>query len=78
MAVITLPRATKPYYNETEAARLLSISVEALYQILDEHVFTPENPRPEPLEFTHSELLLLTVWAKPEKASNVIEMRQRT
>jgi hypothetical protein len=75
--MMSLPKPSKQYYNESEAARLLCITVEALYHILDEHVFTPEHPRPEVLEFTHSELLLLTVWAKPERGCNVVQMQVR-
>jgi hypothetical protein len=67
----------KPYYTEAEAAHTLCISLEALHGILDEHVFTADNPRPVHLEFTHAELVLLTVWAKPERGSNVLAMPSR-
>lgn len=75
--MMSLSKPVKQYYNETEAARLLCITPEALYEILDLHVFNPEHPRPEVLEFTHNELLLLSVWAKPERGSNVVEMPSR-
>lgn len=74
--MMTLAKS-KQYYNQIEAAQLLGISVEALYEILDTHVFNSEHPRPQVLEFTHNELILLTVWAKPERASNVLEMPHR-
>ena len=74
---MSLQKLMKQYYNESEAAQLLCISLEALHEILDKHVFTPENPRPENMEFTYSELLLLSVWAKPERSGNLLEMPPR-
>ena len=75
--MLTLKKPTKSYYSETEAAKSLHISVEALHEILDQHVFTAEHPRPAVLEFTHAELLLLSVWAKPERSHNVLSMPNR-
>ena len=75
--MLNLKKPMKPYYSETEAAKSLCISVEALHEILDEHVFTPEHPRPEVLEFTHAELLLLSVWAVPDRSHNVLAMPSR-
>ena len=74
---MSLQKPIKQYYNEFEAANLLSISVTALHEILDSHVFSSDNPRPEELEFTYSELLLLSVWAKPERGANILEMPPR-
>ena len=71
---MSLQKPLKQYYNESEAANLLCITPSALYQILDFHVFSPENPRPDHLEFTYSELLLLSVWAQPDRGHNVLEM----
>ena len=76
-AKMSLQKSMKQYYSEIEASHLLSISLGALHEILDSHVFSPENPRPEGLEFTYSELLLLSVWAKPERGGNVLEMPPR-
>jgi hypothetical protein len=74
---MSLQKSLKQYYDETEAAQLLCISLEALHEILDNHVFNPEHPRPNAMEFTYSELLLLSVWAKPERGGNVLEMPPR-
>ena len=74
---MTLQKPIKQYYNEIEAANLLSISLVALHEILDSHVFSRETPRPAEMEFTYSELLLLSIWAKPERGSNVVEMQPR-
>ena len=74
---MSLQKPIKHYYNEAEAANLLSISLTALHEILDKHVFSAENPRPEGIEFTYSELLLLSVWAKPERGGNILEMPSR-
>ena len=49
-------------------------NLEALHEILDKHVFNEEHPRPAVLEFTHAELLLLSVWAEPERGGNVVAM----
>jgi hypothetical protein len=76
--MLTLKKPMKQYYSEAEAAHSLCISLEALHEILDKHVFTPESPRPEILEFTHAELLLLSVWAKPERGRNVVAMPDRS
>jgi len=72
--MLTLRKPMKLYYSETEAARSLCISLDALHAILDEHVFTAEHPRPATLDFTHTELLLLSVWAVPEHSDNLLAM----
>ena len=78
--MLSLKKPVKQHYSEPEAAQTLCISLEALYELLDKHLFTPENPRPGPgeLEFTHADLLLLSVWAKPERGHNVVAMPHRT
>jgi hypothetical protein len=76
--MLNLKKPVKQYYSEAEALHTLCISLEALHQILDDHVFTPEHPRPGVLEFTHAELLLLSVWAKPERGHNVLAMPNRS
>jgi len=75
--MLSLNNTAKKFYNEFEAARQLRISIGALHNILDEHVFTEENPRPEEIELTYSDLLLLSIWAKPEPNHNIVEMPRR-
>jgi hypothetical protein len=75
--MLNLKKPTKQYYSESEAAHTLCISLDALYKLLDEHVFNDEHARPAVLEFTHAELLLLSVWAEPERGSNVVAMPSR-
>ncbi len=58
---ITKP-STKQLYSEKEAAEALGIPVILLHAILDEHVFNEGTPRPENIEFTASDLLLLSYW----------------
>ena len=72
--MLSLKKPLKQYYSEAEAAHTLCITLDALREILDEHVFTPEHPRPGQLEFTHADLLLLSVWAEPERGGNVVAM----
>jgi len=75
--MLTLKKPTKQYYSEAEAARSLCISLEALHEILDTQIFNAEHPRPAVLELTHAELLLLTIWAVPERGHNVLAMPSR-
>ena len=75
--MLNLKKPIKQYYTETEAAHTLCISLEALHEIMDKHVFIPDHPRPEVLEITHAELLLLSVWAEPERGNNVVAMPSR-
>jgi hypothetical protein len=75
--MLSLKKPVKQYYSEPEAAHTLCITLEALHEILDTHVFTPEHPRPGELEFTHAEMVLLSVWAQPERGHNVVTMPHR-
>ena len=70
-------KPVKQYYSEIEAAQILCITVEDLHEILDEHVFAPEDARPEEIELTYADLVLLSVWAQPERGYNVVEMPHR-
>lgn len=64
----------KDYYSEAEAARVLGISIARLHQLLDHYVFNVGSPRPPDIEFTSSELLLLSYWNK-ESSTPGIEAR---
>lgn len=64
-------------YDEAEVADLLSISIEHLHQLLDEHIFNDGTPRPENLTFTNSELILLGFWQKGEDNPKVLRMPRR-
>ena len=76
--MLNLKKPMKQYYSEVEAAHALCISLEALHEILDQHVFSAEHPRPAVLEITHAELLLLSVWGEPERGANVVTMQLRS
>ncbi|HUI83972.1 MAG TPA: hypothetical protein VL240_07105 [Candidatus Binatia bacterium] len=76
-----LKRSTKELYNETEAAAALGITVAELHQVLDQHIFTDGNPRPASIQFTSSDLLLLSCWTGSSRrapARQVIPMPKRT
>ncbi len=75
--MLNLKKPMKQYYTETEAAHALCISMEALHSILDNHIFNHEHPRPQLMEITHAELLLISVWAQPERGRNVVAMPSR-
>jgi hypothetical protein len=76
--MLTLRKPMNQYYSEAEAARSLCITLEELHKILDKHIFNDEHPRPAVLEFTHAELLLLSVWAEPERGRNVVAMPSKS
>ena len=82
--IIYIPTPLRIYANAQDSVEVEASDVagalEALTQAhpdLRKHLFTPEHPRPEELEFTHAELLLLSVWAKPERGHNVVAMLRR-
>ena len=76
--MLTLRKSMNQYYSEAEAARTLCITVDALHNILDEHIFDDAHPRPPVLEFTYAELLLLSVWAETERGGNVVAMPSKS
>lgn len=68
---MTLPKAvTKDYYSEAEAARMLGISIARLHQLLDQYVFNVGSRRPPNVEFTSSDLLLLSYWNKESPSAS--------
>ncbi len=77
---MTLSRpVTQDYYSETEAARALGITIARLHQLLDRYVFNVGTSRPPNIEFTGSDLLLLSYWNRestsgPECHDNVISI----
>ncbi len=73
-------RHLKETYTEAEAAAALGITVAHLHEILDQHIFTPSNRRPESIEFTSNDLLLLSFWnmnGKLPPARRVLRMPKR-
>lgn len=65
-------------YSESEAAAALGITISRLHQLLDQHIFTDGNQRPNFIEFTASDLLLLRYWSQEARPSEVIEMPKRS
>jgi hypothetical protein len=51
-------------YSESEAASALGITLARLHELLDEHIFTEGRKRPDSIEFTRSDLLLLKYWSQ--------------
>jgi Ser/Thr protein kinase RdoA (MazF antagonist) len=75
-----LKRSTKDLYTEAEAAAALGISTARLHELLDEYIFTNGNRRPEAIQFTSSDLLLLSYWSNGNKRAvtrEVITMPRR-
>lgn len=76
-----LKRSTKELYTEAEAAAALEISVARLHELLDQYIFTNGNARPEGIQFTSSDLLLLSYWSNDSKRAvthEVITMPRRS
>ena len=71
--------AKNQLYTEAEAAAALRVSVARLHDVLDQHIFTKGNPRPQSIQFTSSDLLLLGYWCKSERPATheVITMPKR-
>lgn len=75
-----LKRSGKELYNEAEAAAALEITIGRLHELLDQYIFTSGNPRPHAIQFTSSDLLLLSYWSHDGKhatAHEVITMPKR-
>ena len=73
-----LKRPPQELYSEAEAAAALNISITRLYQLIDKHLLGGEGRRPESLEFTSTDLLLLGYWNTAKKksgsASKILQM----
>ena len=75
-----LNRLANELYSETEAAAAVGIGVARLHELLDKYVFTGAHKRPAPIEFTATDLLLLSYWhscSKPARGNKVISMPKR-
>ena len=74
-------RPLKDTYIEEEAATALGIPIVRLHQILDQHIFTNGSIRPESIEFTSNDLLLVNFWNKnpslPPPAPRILRMPKR-
>jgi len=73
-------RSTKDLYSEAEAAVALGISISRLHELLDQYIFTNGNRRPDAIQFTASDLLLLNYWSNDSKRTvthEVITMPKR-
>ncbi len=62
--------------SESQAAQRLGITIDALYKLLDEHIFNNGTPRPEGIHFTHADLLMLSYWCEP-RSGKVLRMPKR-
>ena len=74
-----LKRVPKDTYSEVDAAAALGISIARLHQLLDQHIFTGGAQRPPGLEFTSSDLLLLSYWNGSDDTSpaQILRMPRR-
>ena len=79
--MINRDRLPQEPYTESEAATALGITVARPHQLLDQHIFTQGSIRPESIEFTSYDLLLLSFWNKNGKllpsARRVLQMPKR-
>ena len=68
---MTLPKLVpKDHYSESEAASILGVSIARLHQLLDQHIFNVGGRRPPNIEFTSSDLLLLSYWNKESRSTD--------
>lgn len=67
----------KEFYTEQEAAETLGISVARLHLLLDENVFNDGSYRPDNIELTAADLLLLGFWNKTLPPQKVVAMPKR-
>jgi hypothetical protein len=67
-------KAAKEYYNETEAAQSLGISLARLHQLLDEHLFNDGSGRPEAVIFRASDLTILSFWHQSTPNPKIVRM----
>jgi hypothetical protein len=67
----TMPKQS---YNEKEAAEALGISVPLLHAILDKHIFNDGTLRPENVEFTPADLLMISYWVEGATARTAVAM----
>lgn len=70
-------KKTVEYYNEPEVAAQLSISVERLFALLDEHIFNNGSIRPQDLMFTNSDVVLISFWSRSERNPKILRMPRR-
>ena len=67
----------KQLYNEREASAALGITLPLLHVILDSHIFNDGTLRPENVEFTSSDLLMIAYWVEKTPMENVLAMPMR-
>lgn len=74
-------RRLKETYTEAKAAAALGVTIVRLHQILDQHIFTNGSIRPESIEFTSNDLLLVNFWNKnanlPPPPPRILRMPKR-
>jgi hypothetical protein len=64
-------------FTETEAASRLGVTLEELHRVLDEHLFTREEPRPAECQFRSADLVLISYWLRREVNMKVLRMPRR-
>ena len=73
-----ITKPLKESYTEQEAADELGISISALHQLLDEHIFNEGGPRPDRVQFTSADLILLGFWRELTPNPKVLRMPRRS
>ena len=73
--MLTTFKTTKEFYTEPEAAQSLGISMARLHQLLEEHLFDANTPRPvEGVTFRRADLVVLSFWHKCTANPKVVRM----
>jgi hypothetical protein len=72
--MLNLKTPAKHLYSEREASEALGIALPLLHIILDQHIFNDGTPRPANVEFTSSDLLMISYWVEKTPMENVLTM----
>ena len=73
-----ITKPIKEFYTEQEAAEALGISIPTLHNLLDEHIFNEGGPRPDCVQFTSADLILLGFWRELMPNPKVLRMPRRS
>ena len=69
--------AQQEFFTEQQAADRLGISLDRLHFLLDENVFNNGTKRPNDLELTRSDIVLLQFWDRSTENPKVVRMPRR-
>jgi len=75
--MLNIKSPARHLYTEREASEALGIPLALLHLVLDEHIFNDGAPRPANVEFTSSDLLMISYWVEKTPMENLLTMPAR-